>query len=30
MENIVTIAFFVVAGIAIVSSIIKMGKNKKQ
>jgi hypothetical protein len=30
METIVTIAFFVVAGIAIVSAVIKIVKNKKQ
>lgn len=30
METIVTVAFVAVAGIAIVSSIIKMIKNKKQ
>lgn len=30
METIVTIAFVVVAGIAIVSAVIKIVKNKKQ
>lgn len=30
METVVTIAFVVVAGIAIVSAIIKIVKNKKQ